>query len=329
MDREPPAAEAPEVERVSTATSALARGTQSLVRWFDSWAADERDGQDPRAIDWFRVSPFVAIHVACFAVLLVGWSPFAVAFAVCFYVVRMFAITAFYHRYFSHRSFCTSRVMQFCFALLGATAAQRGPLWWAAHHRAHHRHSDEDADVHSPERQGFWYSHVGWILAQGNFRTRVELVPDLARYPELRFLDRFDSLVPLATMGALFGLGVLLERFAPGLGTNGPQLFVWGFAISTVALYHLTFSINSLAHRVGSRRFETPDQSRNNWLLALFTLGEGWHNNHHRYQASVRQGFRWWEFDPSYYVLRTAALVGLVWDLRPVPERILREGASR
>lgn len=310
-------------------STALGRGARSLVRWFDSWADDERDIEDPAAIDWFRVSPFIAIHLACFGVLIVGWSPFAVAFAIGFYVVRMFAITAFYHRYFSHRSFRTSRAMQFCFALLGSTAAQRGPLWWAAHHRAHHKYSDAEGDVHSPERQGFWYSHVGWILAQGNFRTRVELVPDLARFPELRFLDRFDSLIPLATMAAIFGLGVLLEAFAPGLGTNGPQLFVFGFAISTVGLYHLTFSINSIAHRLGSRRFETADRSRNNWLLAWFTLGEGWHNNHHRYQASVRQGFRWWELDASYYLLRAAAAVGLVWDLRPVPERILREGAER
>lgn len=310
-------------------STALGRGARSLVRWFDSWADDERDIEDPAAIDWFRVSPFIAIHLACFGVLIVGWAPFAVAFAIGFYVVRMFAITAFYHRYFSHRSFRTSRAMQFCFALLGSTAAQRGPLWWAAHHRAHHKYSDAEGDVHSPERQGFWYSHVGWILAQGNFRTRVELVPDLARFPELRFLDRFDSLIPLATMAAIFGLGVLLEAFAPGLGTNGPQLFVFGFAISTVGLYHLTFSINSIAHRLGSRRFETADRSRNNWLLAWFTLGEGWHNNHHRYQASVRQGFRWWELDASYYLLRAAAAVGLVWDLRPVPERILREGAER
>jgi stearoyl-CoA desaturase (Delta-9 desaturase) len=310
-------------------TSPLGRGAKSLVRWFDSWAEDERDQGDPNRIDWFRISPFIAIHLACIGVLWVGWSPFAVAFAVGFYFVRMFAITAFYHRYFSHRAFETSRFMQFCFALLGSTAAQRGPLWWAAHHRAHHRHSDQAGDVHSPEQQGFLYSHVGWILVQGNFRTRVELVPDLARYPELRFLDRFDSLVPLATMGLLYGLGALLGAYAPALGTNGPQMFVWGFAISTVALYHLTFAINSVAHRLGSRRFETRDASRNNWLLALFTLGEGWHNNHHRYQASVRQGFRWYELDASYLVLRTAAACGLVWNLRPVPQRVLREGASR
>lgn len=313
----------------SAATSTLERGTKSLVRWFDSWADDDRDQGDPTTIDWFRISPFIAIHAACLGVLWVGWSPFAVLFAVGFYLLRMFAITAFYHRYFSHRSFQTSRFMQFCFALLGSTAAQRGPLWWAAHHRAHHRHSDKEGDVHSPEQQGFFYSHVGWILVQGNFRTRVELVPDLARYPELRFLDRFDSLVPLATMALLYALGAALEAYAPGLGTSGPQLFVWGFAISTVALYHLTFSINSVAHRLGSRRFETPDASRNNWLLAIFTLGEGWHNNHHRYQASVRQGFKWYELDASYLVLRAAAALGLVWDLRPVPKRILSEGASR
>ncbi len=298
----------------------------STVRWFDSWTPDERDASDPRGVDWLRVSPFIVIHLACLAVFVVGWSPFALAFAAAFYVVRMFAITAFYHRYFSHRAFRTSRAAQFCFALLGATATQRGPLWWAAHHRAHHRHSDGEGDVHSPERQGFWYSHVGWILARGNFRTRTELVPDWMRFPELRFLDRFDALVPLATMAAIWGLGALLARVAPGLGTDGPQLFVWGYAVSTVVLYHLTFSINSVAHRVGSRSFDTPDESRNNWLLALLTLGEGWHNNHHRYQASARQGFRAREVDLSYLALRAMQAVGIVRHLRPVPERVLREG---
>ncbi|MDF1799624.1 MAG: acyl-CoA desaturase [Planctomycetota bacterium] len=294
-----------------------------LVLWFDSWAGvDETEQVDPRRIDWMRVIPFLALHLACLLVFFVGWSPVAVAVAVGLYLVRMFAITAFYHRYFSHRAFRTSRVVQFLGALLGSTAVQRGPLWWAAHHRAHHRHSDTPADIHSPREQGFWWSHVGWIVARANFRTRLELVRDLARFPELRFLDRFDVLVPLLMIPALFGLGVLLERFAPGLGTSGMQMLVWGFVISTVALYHLTFTINSLAHRFGSRRYATRDDSRNNWALALITLGEGWHNNHHHHQASVRQGFYWWEVDLSYYVLRLMAALGLVWDLKPVPRQV-------
>ena len=296
-----------------------------LVTTMDSWAkADEPFTGDPRKAEWVRVIPFVAIHLACLLVLWVGWSPIAVAFAVAFYGVRMFAITAFYHRYFSHRSFQTSRGMQFLFAVLASTAIQRGPLWWAAHHRNHHRHSDQEGDVHSPGREGLWWSHVGWILCRENFRTRLELVGDLAKFPELRFLDRFDLLVPVLMIPVLYGIGAGLDAWMPGLGTSGAQILVWGFVISTVALYHGTFTINSLAHRLGSRRFDTKDDSRNNLWLSLITLGEGWHNNHHHYPGSVRMGFRWYEIDVTYYLLRLMALFGLVWDLRPVPQRVLQ-----
>ena len=295
---------------------------RSLVRWFDSWAEDERDTQrDPREIDWLRVVPFVLLHLSCLFVLVVGWSWTAVGVALAAYAVRMFAITAFYHRYFSHRAFQTSRALQFCFALVGATAVQRGPIWWASHHREHHRHSDAEGDVHSPVRDGFLWSHVGWIMSRGNFRPRLELVRDLARFPELRFIDRFDVIVPLLTFAGFYGLGELAAGF--GLGGGGWQLVVWGFCISTVVAYHVTFSINSFAHRVGSRRYATSDDSRNNFLLSLLTFGEGWHNNHHRYPAAARQGFRWWEVDLSYYALRAMASVGLVWDLKQVPARIL------
>ena len=310
-------------------TSPPARGPLvSLWRWLDSWAAAPDDSaSDTRSIDWLRVLPFLALHLCCLFVLRVGWSWTAVGLAFGYYLVRMFAITAFYHRYFSHRAFVASRAVQFAFALLGATAIQRGPIWWASHHRAHHRHSDGEGDVHSPERAGFWWSHVGWILARRNFLPRLELVPDLTVYPELRFLDRFDFLVPLLSIPAIWFLGEGLASV--GLGAGGAQLLVWAFCISTVATYHVTFSINSLAHRLGSRRYETADNSRNNALLSLLTLGEGWHNNHHRYPASVRQGFYWWELDLCYLVLRAMAAVGLVRDLKPVPGRVLAEGRGR
>lgn len=302
----------------------LRSATGSVARWLDSWAPNARDAQRGHdEIDWLRVSPFLALHAGCLLAPWVGWSWTAIAIAVAFYAVRMFAITAFYHRYFSHRAFKTSRSLQFAFAFLGSSAVQRGPLWWASHHRMHHRHSDGESDVHSPIRRGFWWSHVGWLLAQGNFRTRHELVRDLARFPELRFLDRFDSLVPLLLIPGFYGLGELLAAFAPTLGTNGPQLLVFGVCISTVLLYHMTFSINSIAHRFGSRRFDTSDESRNNPLLALFTLGEGWHNNHHRYPGAARQGFRWWELDISWYLLRLMRALGLVWNLKPVPAQLL------
>ena len=288
-----------------------------ILAWLDS-AAVSPTGQ-PHQIDWLRVSPFVALHLACLGVVWVGVSATAIATAVSLYLVRMFAITAFYHRYFSHRSFRTSRALQFSFAVLGATAVQRGPLWWASHHRYHHAHSDRASDPHSPLRHGFLWSHCGWFLANQSYATRRKLVRDLARYPELLFLDRYDALAPTALATLLYLVGVLLAAVHPELGTSGAQLLVWGFCVSTVALYHGTFTINSLAHVCGWRRFPTPDRSRNNPLLALLTLGEGWHNNHHYFPGSVRQGFAWWEIDPTYYALRALSALGLVWDLRTVP----------
>ncbi len=296
---------------------------QVLLRWFDSSAGSEAArGDGAQRVDWIRTVPFVAMHLACLGVLWVGWSPTAVGTAAALYVVRMLAITGFYHRYFSHRAFRTSRGAQFAFALLGASAAQRGPLWWASHHRHHHAHSDRETDAHSPVRHGFLWSHMAWFMSRANFATRIRAVPDFAKYPELRFLDRFDVLVPGVLAFLLYLLGAGLERFAPALGTSGAQLVVSGFVISTVVLYHATFTVNSLAHRLGRRRYATRDESRNNLWLALLTFGEGWHNNHHHFPGSARQGFFWWEIDITYYFLRMLAGLGLIWDLRPVPVRI-------
>ncbi|MFB6260742.1 MAG: acyl-CoA desaturase, partial [Thiohalorhabdaceae bacterium] len=228
-------------------------------------------------------------------------------------------ITAFYHRYFSHRAFRTSRAFQFVMAVAGCTAGQRGPLWWAGHHRRHHANADGPGDVHSPARAGFLQSHMGWFLAPENVTTPWRYVSDWRRYPELVWLNRLEALPMLALAGGLFGLGEALATWAPGAGTSGAQLLVWGFFVSTVAVYHATYTINSLAHSWGSRRFDTPDHSRNNAFLALLTLGEGWHNNHHYAPGSARQGFRWWELDITWLVLRGLAAAGLIWDLRPVP----------
>ena len=298
----------------------------ALRRWIDSGAAGDEPAADSRGIDWPRVVPFVLLHLGCLGVLWTGWSAFAVAVAIGLYVVRMFAITAFYHRYFSHRTFRTSRGWQFVFAVLGAAAMQRGPLWWAAHHRHHHAYSDQPGDAHSVRQDGFLWSHMGWFLARENFATRSHLVRDLARYPELRWLDRYDVAVPGAMFAGLWALGAWLESTHPALGTGPWQLVVWGFCISTVVLFHATFVINSLAHRWGTRRFETRDDSRNNFLLALITFGEGWHNNHHRYPGSVRQGFYWWEIDLTWYALRLLAALGVVRDLRPVAASVLAAG---
>ncbi|MDX1626742.1 MAG: acyl-CoA desaturase, partial [Wenzhouxiangellaceae bacterium] len=272
-------------------------------------------------IDVARVLPFIGLHVACLAVFVVGVSPVAVLVCVASYLLRMFAITAFYHRYFSHRAFRNCRAVQLVLALVGARATQRGPLWWAAHHRRHHKTADRAGDPHTP-RKGLAWSHMGWFLSRRHFATEWEQIPDLAVYPELRWLDRFDLLVPIAYAVLMFGIGALLEHAAPGLGTDGWQMLVWGYFVSTVALIHVTLTINSLAHRFGSRRYATRDRSRNNPWLALLTLGEGWHNNHHHFPGSARQGFFWWEIDLSYLALRCMAVLGLVRDLKPVPPAI-------
>ena len=292
----------------------------ALAQWFDSGAT--RDDLAADRIDWLRVIPFIALHAACAGVLWVGVSGFALCVAAALYAVRMFALTGFYHRYFSHKAFKTSRAIQFLFALIGATCVQRGPLWWAAHHRNHHRHADSAADIHSPLQHGFLWSHMGWFLTPRGFRTDWDVIPDLRRCAELRWLDRFDVAMPVLLATGLYLLGRWLETAQPQLHTSGAQLLVWGFFVSTVLLFHATVTINSLAHRFGTRRYETSDNSRNNWLLALITFGEGWHNNHHHFPGAARQGFRWWEFDLTYYLLRVLAVCGLIWDLKGVPAAI-------
>lgn len=299
-------------------------GWETLKRWFDSYAVDDMvpDSTDHR-MDWFRTIPFIGMHLAVLTVFLVGWSPIALLTAGALYVIRMFAITGFYHRYFSHKSFSTSRAIQFFFAVVGACSVQRGPLWWAANHRIHHSHSDKLPDVHSPLHQGFLWSHMGWFLSRQNFATRLNRIQDFARFPELRFLDRFDILAPTLFAISIFLCGEWLASAYPHLQTNGWQMLVWGFVISTVVLYHMTFTITSLSHWFGSQRFVTNDNSRNNWVLAMVTFGEGWHNNHHFYPGSVRQGFHWWEIDLTYYVLRLFQFLGLIWEVRPLPAWVL------
>ncbi len=255
--------------------------------------------------------PFVLVHLACFAVFWSGVTWQAVALGIGLYWLRIFAIGAGYHRYFSHRAYSTSRAFQFVLAVLSQSTSQKSVLWWAAKHRHHHLHSDTERDVHSPRRHGFIYSHLGWIFSRRHDKADLNKVADFARYPELMWLHRYEQ-VPALVLAVL----CFLIAGWPGL--------IVGFFWSTVLVYHGTFAINSLAHVSGSKRYVTGDDSRNNWLLAIITMGEGWHNNHHAYQSSVRQGFRWWEFDPTYYILRALSWVGLVWDLKTPPEAVLR-----
>jgi stearoyl-CoA desaturase (delta-9 desaturase) len=291
---------------------------QSVIAWFDS----ETPGTGANnGIAWLRIIPFIGLHIACLAVFYVGYSPIALIVLILTYSLRMFAITGFYHRYFSHKTFKTHPWVETLFAFIGASSAQRGALWWAAHHRKHHRHSDTEQDLHSP-RHGFWQSHMTWFLNQEAFATDYAVIQDFAKRPALRWLNRFDIVAPFTLAAALYVIGSILESIAPQLGTSGPQLLVWGFVLSTVILFHVTVSINSVAHVWGKRRYDTADDSRNNALLALLTFGEGWHNNHHHYPNSVRQGFFWWEIDMTYWTLRVMQMLRLTWDLKPVPKHI-------
>jgi len=283
----------------------------------------------PERFEFSRILPFIFLHIGCLGVIWTGWSWAAVITAAVLYFVRMFAVTAFYHRYFCHRAYHTSRMGQFIFALIGLTAMQRGPLWWAAVHRHHHAHSDDHDDTHSPVTKGFLWSHIGWLTSSKNFPTDYRLVRDLTKFPELVFLNRFDVIGPALLFIFLFGFGSGLNALDPSLGTTGWQMVVWGFFISTTFLFHATCAINSLAHTLGSKRFDNDDESRNSLFLALITLGEGWHNNHHQYQASARQGFYWWEIDISYYLIRLLGFAGIVWDIKPVPAATYHRTAAK
>ncbi len=260
-------------------------------------------------MNWAASVPFILIHLVPLAIIFTGVTARSVILCVTLYFVRMFFITAGFHRYFSHRSYKMGRIMQFLMAFGGTTSAQKGVLWWAAHHRHHHKHSDEESDIHSP-RHGFWWSHAGWILCDKYNETRFDLIPDLAKYPELRWLNRFHLVPP--TMLAI--ACVAIDGW-PGL--------VIGFFLSTAVLYHGTFTINSLTHVFGRRRYVTVDTSRNSLILALITLGEGWHNNHHYYQRATNQGFFWWEIDISFYVLKLLSWLRLVRGIHTPPQRVL------
>jgi stearoyl-CoA desaturase (Delta-9 desaturase) len=255
--------------------------------------------------------PFVLVHLGCIAAFWTGVTYQALVIGSALYWLRIFAIGAGYHRYFSHRAYRTSRTFQFVLAFLSQSSAQKSVLWWASKHRHHHLHSDTQTDIHSPRHRGFIYSHLGWIFARRNDATDLTKIADFARQPELMWLHKYELVPPLVLASVCYGVGGW-----PGL--------VVGFFWSTVLVYHATFCINSLAHVSGRRRYVTADDSRNNWPLAFFTMGEGWHNNHHAYQSSVRQGFKWWEIDATFYILKVLSFFGVVWDLKTPPAEVRR-----
>ena len=291
----------------------------------DMWRKFTRDEQ----IDWGGSIAFFGVHVIGLCAIFTGISWAAVLMCFFMYYVRMFAITGVYHRYFSHRTYKTSRAFQFLLAFLGCSCGQQGPLWWAAHHRHHHKYSDTPEDIHSPELRGLWWAHLGWILCKRYSATKEENVKDLTKYPELVWLNKYHGVAPFLLAAGIFFFGAFLQHAAPSLHTDGLQMLCWGFFTSTTLLYHGTFSINSLAHILGKKRFETGDLSKNSFILSIITMGEGWHNNHHRYPYSERQGIYWWEIDMSHYVLVALSWVGLVWDIKLHPEEIYREAKGQ
>ena len=283
----------------------------------------EEDGK----VEWFRCLPYVLIHLS---VILAFFYPVTIAclvVALISYSVRMFSITAFYHRYFSHRSFKTSRLVQFLGAFIACSSGQRGPLWWAAHHRRHHRHSDTEEDVHSPHTKSFFWSHTLWFMTDYAVPTFLKEIPDLVKFKELRFLNRFDW-IPVFLLGLGCYLVPEISWFYTLTGLSNMQMLVWGFLVPTIVLYHATFAVNSINHMFGTRRFNTKDESRNNWLVAIFAFGEGWHNNHHFFPGSARQGFFKGEFDITYYGLKIMSLLGIVSKLRPVPAWVKKKAST-
>lgn len=261
-------------------------------------------------------------HIACLAAFETGVSTVALVTAIVAYVARAFGVTAGFHRLLAHGSFRAGRVMQFILALLGALATQGGPLWWVSHHRNHHRYSDTPKDLHSPRQRGLWYSHMGWMWDKACFEATGTNVKELHRFPEIKALQRYYPWLVVGQALAFYLFGVLLSRYFPDLGTSGPQMLVWGFVISTVALWHATFMVNSVCHVWGKQAYESGDTSTNNPLVAFLTLGEGWHNNHHKFAYSARHGLEWWQVDPTWLGLKVLAAVGLVSDLR-VPRRVM------
>ncbi len=267
---------------------------------------------------------FLIVHLLPLAALWTGATLFDWIICAFLYFFRMFWITGGYHRYFAHKSYKTSRWFQFVIAFLAQTSAQKGALWWAAHHSHHHRHSDTPEDPHSMKLYGFWYSHVGWIIGPDYKETDYKTIGDYAKYPELVWLNK-HYLVPPVTLAVLVtALGAWVNGGSPllmfthhGLST----LFV-GFFLSTIITYHGTFSINSIMHKFGKQRYESGDESKNSLWLALLTLGEGWHNNHHYYEVAARQGFFWWEIDITYYGLKVLSWMGLIHDLKGVPDHV-------
>ena len=269
--------------------------------------------------------PFLSVHIGAIYALTISPSPFALFMVFLMYFIRMFGITAGFHRLFSHRSFKTNRAFQFFLAYAATCSAQMGPIWWASHHRHHHKYTEQIEDPHTPTLKGFFWAHVGWIMSPVNSPTKEEYVGDLMKYPELKWLDKYHYFAPFSLVILLYGLGEFMAVNYAQYNTNGMELVLWGFFVSTVLLYHATFMVNSVCHVFGHRTYDTKDGSVNNFLVAILTLGEGWHNNHHAFPNSEKQGHKWYQIDISHYILWCLSKIGVVWKIRDVPDDSIKE----
>ena len=264
-----------------------------------------RRSQFSTSSDWIVLSWLVFMHVGALAgFFLFNWKAVGVAVAL-WWLTGGIGICLGYHRYFTHRSFTTYKPIEYLLAICGCMAGEAGPISWVAAHRYHHTYSDMEDDPHSPLR-GFFWAHMGWLFAREKFLSEFEsykrYAPDMARDRFLVWLDRFH-LVPTALLAwGLYAMG-------------GWTFVVWGIFVRSVMVYHSTWLVNSASHVWGYRTYQTTDKSRNNWWVALLTFGEGWHNNHHAFQRSARHGFRWWEIDPTFMMVKLLWMFGLASDI--------------
>lgn len=267
-------------------------------------------------------------HLGALGVLFTGASEVAVIAMIAYYLIRGFGVTGGFHRLLAHRAYKTGRVMQFLITLAGSLAVQGGPLWWVAHHRAHHRYTETDKDIHSPVTKGFWQAHIGWMGSPSSFNENGAGARDLHQYPELKFLQRHYAFIVLGQAAVIFLIGAAIGKLFPQSGTSGLQFLVWVYFFGTVALWHATFMVNSVCHTWGQRPFDAKDASTNNWLVVFLALGEGWHNNHHKFSNSARHGLLWWQFDLTWCVLVVLSKLGLVSDLKTPHQQVLQDALA-
>ena len=253
------------------------------------------------SVDWVRSVPFIALHLMCFGDFYSGLE----SCCSCRVYMPVFCANVF-HYWFLSSVFFTSNLQSKPFHATASgfgrdlLCSKRSFMVGSASSSTSQVFRRSRRSAFPPTNMAFFGVHIGWITDKRNFPTRMSLVPDLARFRELRFLDQFDLLVPASMGVGLYFLGEFLSSNYPALGTNGWQMLIWGFFVSTILLLHGSCMINSAAHLMGKQNYETGDQSRNSLILSLFTLGEGWHNNHHYYPATARQGFFWWELDVTF-----------------------------